>query len=78
MFIVTHRKIWYTISALLIVGSLAAVLVWGLKFGIDFTGGSLLEVAYSENAPTSKAAYDALEDIGVRGSSVRETDSGFL
>ena len=31
---------------------LAALLIWGLKFGIDFTGGSLLEVKFSGLRPT--------------------------
>lgn len=78
MFIITHRAVWYTISAILIAGSLAAVGVWGLRFSIDFTGGSLMEVQYSETAPTSAEVREALERSGVTGSSVRPTDGGYL
>lgn len=79
MFIITHRSIWYTISAILLVGSIAATAVFGLKFGIDFTGGSLMEVTYESAAPTTAEVYEALEKAGVEGSSVRQTgDNGFL
>jgi preprotein translocase subunit SecF len=47
-----HRRIYYTLSGILTGLSLAAWLVWGLKPGIDFTGGSLLEVEFSQNRPS--------------------------
>ena len=46
----TRRKIALSISALLIVVSLVSLFTRGLEFGIDFTGGVLLEVGYSEAA----------------------------
>jgi len=47
--IISKRKIYYTISIVFIVASVIALLLWGLKFGIDFKGGSILEVIYPEN-----------------------------
>lgn len=47
-----HRRIYYTLSGLLTGLSFVAWLVWGLKPGIDFTGGSLLEVEFSQNRPS--------------------------
>ncbi len=41
---VGRRKIWFTISALIIVGGIAAMGVRGLNLGIDFRGGSIWEV----------------------------------
>lgn len=78
MFIITNRRVWYTISAILVAASVLAVSVWGLKFGIDFTGGSLMEVRYTENTPTNAGVRAALEGVGVTGSSVRATDGGYL
>lgn len=40
------RKYALVLSALLIIGSIAALLVRGLNFGLDFTGGTLIEVSY--------------------------------
>lgn len=46
----TRRRIALSISALAIVVSLASLATRGLDFGIDFTGGVLLEVAYPDTA----------------------------
>ena len=45
-----HRRAAMIFSSVLILISLASVLVQGLKLGIDFTGGILLEVGYQEAA----------------------------
>ena len=47
------RKRWYIFSAALIIGSLLALGIRGINFGIDFTGGVVLELA-SRRRPTSK------------------------
>jgi preprotein translocase subunit SecF len=46
----TRRKIALGISVLIVVISLYELAVEGLEFGIDFTGGILLEVGYPEAA----------------------------
>lgn len=46
-----HRKIAAAFSILLVVGSLISLAVNGLKFGLDFTGGTLVEVGYSAPVP---------------------------
>jgi preprotein translocase subunit SecF len=45
-----RRKIALTISALLVIASLTSLATRGLEFGIDFTGGILLEVGYPQAA----------------------------
>ena len=46
----TRRKVALALSALLVIVSLASLATRGLEFGIDFTGGILLEVGYPEAA----------------------------
>ncbi|MDH3490682.1 MAG: protein translocase subunit SecF [Gammaproteobacteria bacterium] len=46
----TRRKIALSISAMLVVVSLVSLATRGLEFGIDFTGGILLEVGYPQAA----------------------------
>jgi preprotein translocase subunit SecF len=46
----TPRRIAMTIAALLVMASLASLIARGMEFGIDFTGGILLEVGYPEEA----------------------------
>jgi len=45
-----RRKIALSVSLIFIVASLASLATRGLEFGIDFTGGILLEVGYPEAA----------------------------
>ena len=45
-----RRKVALTISLLLVIASFVSLATRGLEFGIDFTGGILLEVGYSEAA----------------------------
>ncbi|MBS0395209.1 MAG: protein translocase subunit SecF [Proteobacteria bacterium] len=45
-----QRKICYVISALIVVGSLAAEAVNGLNLAVDFTGGVVVEASFSGTA----------------------------
>ncbi len=51
--IIKQRGVWFTISGLLIAACVAALVMFPLKFGIDFTGGSLMEVAFTERPDVS-------------------------
>jgi len=51
MFVIKYKKIFFIISGLLILVSIGLVLFGGLNFGIDFTGGSILEVEYINDRP---------------------------
>ena len=43
------RNIALTISAILIIGAIASLFTRGLNFGLDFSGGTLIELGYSES-----------------------------
>lgn len=49
--IIRYRNIWFAISGLLVATALYGLAVYGLKFGIDFTGGSLVEVQFANEVP---------------------------
>src|SRR5215510_10529289 len=40
------RKVWYTLSAILMIGSFVSFFVNGLNFAIDFTGGISVEANF--------------------------------
>lgn len=65
MFIVKNKKIFITISAILVSLSIFSMFYFGLNFGIDFKGGSLLEVEYSLNRPESSIIEDSIKDTGI-------------
>ena len=39
-----YTWLWFLISGILIVPGLIALMTWGLQFGIDFRGGTLMEI----------------------------------
>jgi len=65
MKIISNRKIWYAFSALLIGGSILATAVFGLKFGIDFTGGSLLTVQFEGDRPAVAEMRETLAPLAL-------------
>jgi preprotein translocase subunit SecF len=77
MFAITYRKIFLTIAAVVMTVSALLIAVLGLNLGIDFTGGSLTEVAY-EVSPEKEVVEASLIAKGHEGFSVRESidDSG--
>ncbi len=75
MNIVGRRKLWFTISILLIVPGTIALFVWGLKPGIDFTGGQEIEVA---GQITQSGLHDIVAQIGVKEITVTTSGSDRL
>jgi len=59
------RKIAAALSIVLILISIASLAFQGLKLGLDFTGGTLIEVAY-ENAADVNTIRKTLEEGGYR------------
>ncbi len=51
MNIVGHRNIFYAISGALVLASIIFLIVWGLRLGIDFTGGALIELEFQDSRP---------------------------
>lgn len=46
--IVGHRKIWYIFSSTIIIAGLICMFTKGFNLGIDFTGGTLLNLEFEE------------------------------
>lgn len=63
MWVVNNRKIFYAFSIILVAASIASFFVWGLRPGIDFTGGTLIEIAYEDGRPEQSAVYAAVSSI---------------
>ena len=51
MNLIKYRYLYFGISLLVIIPGFIALLIWGMPLGIDFTGGSLLEVKFASGHP---------------------------
>ena len=73
MWVVNYRKIFYGISIILVLISAGALAVWGLIPGIDFTGGTLIEVSYPQGRPEQVQVVTNLANFD-ENASVRPSD----
>ncbi len=79
MFVIKYRKIFYIISGILVGLSILSLIFWGLNFGIDFTGGSLLEVSYQNGLPQMSDLQSNLDKLQLGQYSIRPVgDTGYI
>lgn len=71
--IIKYKKLWLIISATMVIASIAALAIWGLRAGLDFTGGSLLEVKMAGGQPTVAEVQKSLEGTGINSLVVQPT-----
>ncbi len=69
------RFITYVVSVLLVLGSVALLTFRGLNLGLDFTGGSVVEVRF-EKSPRIGELRKALKEEGLESFLVQETRDG--
>ena len=67
-----RRRIALFLSIIMVSISISSIFIKGMEFGIDFTGGVLLEVGYPEPANLSKIRTllenDGFEEVQVQSS----------
>ncbi|MEI6650366.1 MAG: protein translocase subunit SecF [Candidatus Moraniibacteriota bacterium] len=78
--IIQKRKYTYWISGVLAVLSVVALAVYGLRLGLDFNGGTMIEVQFAKSpAPQVVEIQDALLTLDLRSLTVQETgDNGAI
>ncbi|MEK7638621.1 MAG: protein translocase subunit SecF [Patescibacteria group bacterium] len=72
MDIIKHKKIFLIIGAGIVIVSALIVAYFGLKPGIDFTGGSLMEVTYA-TLPEKAEVESAVAALSLGGADVRQS-----
>jgi len=60
---IKHYKIYLIVFAFLIVIGIIILIIFGLKPGIDFVGGSILEVEYKSDRPQSEKIREELSGL---------------
>ncbi|MGI6491838.1 MAG: protein translocase subunit SecF [Peptococcaceae bacterium] len=70
------RKIWYSISIVILLAGMISLFTKGLNLGIDFTGGSLLDVRFSQSTSVEQVR-DVLHSFELADATIQrsgETD----
>lgn len=63
--VIGHKWLYIVFSGTLVIASIVAVFWFGLPLGIDFTGGSLMEVEFDERRPEADLLHAAFNATGV-------------
>ncbi len=78
MWVVNNRKLFYTLSAILVIASFVALAMWGLKPGIDFTGGTLIDAEYPQGRPAQSELTSAISTIDPSASIRPSGTNGYI
>jgi preprotein translocase subunit SecF len=62
---IKYTKVYYIVSGVLIISSLLALFLYGIKFGIEFTGGSIIEVSFEKDQPANDQISKALSELNL-------------
>lgn len=65
-----RTKIWFAISGIIILVSVGALLLQGIAFGIEFTGGTLFDLKFKDNVEVVEVR-ESLAKIGLEKSIIQ-------
>ncbi|SMC59847.1 protein translocase subunit SecF [Sporomusa malonica] len=68
--IVGKRKWWFILSALFLIPGLISMMMQGFNLGIDFTGGTLLDLKFARPVTVAEVR-DVLKDYQLEGSTIQ-------
>ena len=74
---IKRRKVFYIISLLIIIPGLVSLVMNGLNLGIDFTGGSIVQVQM-DSSVRSAQVRSVLKEIGMERADVSKSGNQFL
>ena len=72
-----YRKWTGILSAIFLAVCLASLIGRGLNFGIDFTGGTVIETSF-QRAPDIASVRKTMADIGLRDAPIQQSGDGLL
>ncbi len=74
-----YKNFYYIFSGILIIASVLGMTLWGFRLGIDFKGGSILEVEFSKVRPDNEKIREGLKEFNFAELVLQPTqEKGFL
>jgi len=68
-----YSKLYYAISGILIIATIVSLGMFGLKFGIEFVGGSNMQVEFQNQRPANETIQSALKSFDLGEITVQPT-----
>ena len=56
--VIRHHRWWFTVSSILVIISIISMFVRGFNLGIDYTGGTIVELQFKQNVQVSQVRDD--------------------
>jgi preprotein translocase subunit SecF len=78
MFILKNKKIFFAIAIILLGLSIGAIITKGFNWGIDFTGGSVVEVEYTGTVPAQEQVQTIVHTTYPNASVQKIGTTGYL
>ena len=72
---IKYSRVWLAIAAITAVAAAVMIGMWGLKPGIDFTGGSLIELSFSKQSPATEEMQSTLAQLGLTQAQIQKSDN---
>lgn len=74
--IIQKRAYAYLLSGILTGASIIVTILWGLNLGIDFKGGTLMEVRFAlDPAPETRTVEESLSELSLKSLTVQPTEN---
>ncbi|MBC7545095.1 MAG: protein translocase subunit SecF [Candidatus Sericytochromatia bacterium] len=73
--IVKRRNLWFAISLFMLIPGLISLVLFGMKVGIDFTGGTMFELRVPPTV-TAQAVKDSLKGTAIHDAMVQMSPAG--
>lgn len=71
MYIAQHRALFFWITGIILAAAFGAISFFGLSLGIDFTGGSLMQIGYQNGVPPLTIIEEQIATVPLGAVSVR-------
>ena len=73
--LIQKRVYAYWLSGALMIVSIAMLSVWGLRLGLDFRGGTLLEMEWSGDVPAIDVLQTALQPLNLQSLTIQPSEN---
>lgn len=73
--IISKTKYTYAFSITLSILGIISLMLWGMKFGIDFTGGTLMEVKFANTIPAKADIESLVGNLNLKSLTIQTSEN---